>query len=260
MKICVASAHAQCEEDPIGWDVNRAQLWQELQWKFLKETTTSQIEYYVIANALNPKPFEKYADGVLHIPNKSSHSTCLKEILTLFATSNCTHCLLLDSDCWPIREDWDIILREHCRNYRFAAPIRTENLDVFPHPCSVFFPKSSLSDLDFGFTPSKNLLGNSNSDVGSALTMDGCYPLMKTNYISPHPVYASIYGDMFYHHCAGSRGTGVRCADYYRHMISLPQQRKIYLKITQQLRKNPKKFIDALRGVQSRVSNSAVKI
>jgi hypothetical protein len=90
--------------------------------------------------------------------------------------------------------------------------------------------------------------------------MEHCYPLLKTNYISPHPVYASIYGDIFYHHCAGSRGAGVRCAGYYQHMITLPQQKKIYNKVTQQLRKNPKKFIDALRGVQSRVSNSAVKI
>lgn len=251
MKICVASAHVRCD---------RARLWRELQWQFLKETTTAEIEYYVIANALSPKPFEKYANGVLHLPTKSSHTTCLKEILTLFEMSDCTHCLLLDSDCWPIREGWDILLGKYCEEYQLAAPIRTENLDVFPHPCAVFFPKASLFNLDFGFAQNKNLLGEANADVGSALIMDGCYPLMKTNYISPHPVYASIYGDCFYHHCAGSRGAGVRCADYYRHMITLQQQRKIYSKVTQQLQKRPKRFINELRGIRSRTQNSAIDL
>lgn len=259
MKICIASVHTQCK---------LSRLWRDLQWQFLKETTTSRFEYHIIANALDPKPFEKHTMGVLHISTKSSHFICIKEILSIFDASTCTHCLLLDSDCWPIRNGWDILLAKQFVSidsllvppYKFTAPVRTENLDVFPHPSAVFFPKTSLPNLDFGFALSIDLLGKSNSDVGSAMGMESCYPLMKTNYISPHPVYASIYGDCFYHHCAGSRGTGIRCANYYRHMITMQQQKKIYSKVTEQLQKRPKSFINQLRGTRSRTQNLAIDI
>lgn len=250
MKICVASVHTRCK---------LSRLWRDLQWQFLKETTASEFEYFVVANALSPKPF-KHTTGVLHIPTKSSHFTCIKEILAIFEISTCTHCLLLDSDCWPIRKGWDILLAKQFGKYQFTAPIRTENLDIFPHPAAVFFPTESLSDLNFGFRKITNLLGENNTDIGSALQIGDCFPLLKTNYISPHPVYASIYGDCFYHHCAGSRGAGIRCADYYRHMITMQQQKKIYNKITEQLQKRPKSFINQLRGIRSRTQNSAVNL
>ena len=250
MKICVASVHTQCKH---------SQLWRDLQWQFLKETTASKFDYLIIANALNPKPFEKYTTNI-HTTSKLSHSECLRKILILFEWSKCTHCLILDSDCWPIRDKWDILLAKQFDQYKFAAPIRTENLDIFPHPSAVFFPRASLPNLDFGFFKTQNLLGNSNSDIGSGLEVSDCFPLMKTNYISPHPVFASIYGDCFYHHCAGSRGAGVRCSDYYRHMITMQQQKKIYSKVTEQLQKRPKNFINQLRGIRSRTQNLAVDI
>lgn len=251
MKICIASAHAPCE---------RQRLWRELQWSFISENTGCDFEYYVIANGVDPGLFTK-ASGVAHISKKTSHSVCIEEIVKIFEASDADYCLLLDSDCWPIRRDWYKLLSENLsKRYTIAAPIRTENLDIFPHPCAVFFHQSSLDKVNFGFGRNMNLLGDRVNDVGGSLKMEQCYPLMKTNYVSPHPVYASIYGDIFYHHCAGSRGAGVRCSKYYRHMITLPQQRKIYGNVTQQLRKNPKRFIDALRGVQSRVPNLAVKI
>lgn len=252
MKICVASAHVRC---------NRAALWRRLQWQFLKETTTSEFEYHIIASAINSKPFEKHATSVTHSSDRLSHSTCLRKIIDIFESSTCTHCLLLDSDCWPIRDGWDTLLASKLGDYKkFAAVVRPENLDIFPHPSAVFFPRAYLMDLDFGFKPNKNMIGKPNADVGSALGMYHCFPLLKTNYISPHPVYASIYGDYFYHHCAGSRGIGVRCADYYKHMITTDQQEKIYSKITEQLQKRPHKFINELRGVWSRTQNSAIEI
>lgn len=251
MKICVASVHTRCKQ---------SRLWRDLQCQFLKETTASKFEYYVYANGLNPKPFEKNATNVIHFQTKLSHLECIQKILVWFKYNTCTHCLLLDSDCWPIRDRWDILLAKQLDRYKFAAPIRTENLDVFPHPSAVFFPKESLPDLDFGFFKTTNLLGNNGSDIGSGLEIDDCFPLLKTNYISPHPVYASIYGDCFYHHCAGSRGAGIRCADYYRHMITMQQQKKIYGKVTEQLQKRPKSFINQLRGVRSRTQNLAVDI
>lgn len=251
MKVCIASAHVKCDKH---------QLWRELQWQFISENATWDFEYYIVANGLSPASFEN-ATGVAHIKTKTSHSACLEEISKIFEKSSAEYCLLLDSDCWPIRQGWEELLVAWLGcEYRLAAPVRTENLDVFPHPCAVFFSRENMAGIEFGFCKNLNLLGKPVTDVGGAMGIEGCYPLLKTNYISPHPVYASVYGDLFYHHCAGSRGAGVRCADYYRHLITLPQQRKIYGRVTEQLRKSPKRFIDALRGVQSRVSNTAVKL
>ncbi|MHA1290888.1 MAG: hypothetical protein ACTSPB_26175, partial [Candidatus Thorarchaeota archaeon] len=252
MKICVASAHTKCD---------RSNLWRKLQWKFLSENTKTEFKYYVIANNINPKLFEN-ADGVLHLSQKGntsfnfSHLTCIQEILGLFAAEkDCTHFLILDSDCWPIRQDWELFLADKLSSrYQFAAPVRTENLDTFPHPSAVFFTREELPDIKIDGNVHINLVGDKVSDV--SVTSDGitnnginCYPLLKTNNCSPHPVYASIYGDIFYHHCAGSRGAGVRCGDYYRHMITDQQQKKIYSKITDLLRKDPTEFINVLRSV-----------
>jgi hypothetical protein len=247
MKVCIASAHVQCQ---------RVHLWRELQQQFISRCTSWDYEYYVIANGVDPGAFD--ATGVAHISEKVSHSECIAEILKIWVQSDADFFLLLDSDCWPIRKGWEDLLAGKLGDNHFTAPIRTENLDLFPHPCAVFLPKDHLYDLDFGSERNVNLLGEYVNDVGGALHLEHCFPLLKTNYISPHPVYASIYGDVFYHHCAGSRGAGVRCAGYYRHMISLAQQRKIYDKVTQQLKNDPVSFIDALRGVESREKNAAV--
>lgn len=245
-KICIASAHVNCR-------LHR--LWRKLQWRFISEVTHCDFEYHVVVSGLDPAPFVQHASGVIHIQEKISHSQCLAYILEVFAQSDCTHCLLLDSDCWPVRVNWHDLLFAKLRHYKFTAPMRVENLDLFPHPSAVFFHKSYLPHIDFGYATVENLLGEKCSDLGAALSRSDCYPLLKTNYISPHPVFASIYGDCFYHHCAGSRGIGVRCADYYRHIISQHQQRKIYNRATSQLRRQPRLFINRLRGIGSRMCN-----
>ncbi len=111
-----------------------------------------------------------------------------------------------------------------------------------------------LAKADFGFSRQSNLLGLPTSDVGMAMPRDGWHPLMKTNHVSPHPVYGSVYGDLFYHHCAGSRGIGFRAAGSYEHVIAKAEHRKIYDMITTKLLNNPRRFIDGLRGVNARVS------
>ena len=86
----------------------------------------------------------------------------------------------------------------------FAAVVRAENLDAFPHPCVFFTP--DINCIVFGDVPGGiNLLGMQISDVACTADLKSLFPLLKTNRVSRHPVIGSIYYDSFYHHGCGSR-------------------------------------------------------
>lgn len=111
--------------------------------------------------------------------------------------------LVLDSDAFPITPDWKDILDFYLArfNKRYAAVVRPENLDVFPHPCVVYARRPEV--LWLGYVNTLNLLGQHVTDIACS---DGDFlPLLKTNRKTPHPLLALIYFDLFYHHGCGSR-------------------------------------------------------
>lgn len=228
--------------------------WRRLQPQFVAETD-DVYEYGVVVNGDDPT---LYANNVLHIPQKVSHKAGIAAVLDIFRAHRhrFTHFLLLDSDCWPVRPDWQEILNNLMGDqYLFAAPMRVENFDTFPHPCAFYMKAEFLDKANFGFERVTNLLGMDISDVGTAMPQglnekQIWYPLLKTNRLSPHPLYASIYGDLFYHHCAGSRGLGFRANSFkfYDHIFTRRAHRIIYNQTTAKLVQNPKQFIDELRG------------
>ncbi len=236
------------------------QHWRRLQAQFVA-TTSEAYEYGVIVNGADPTD---YTNMVVHIPKLTSHRQGITRALELFRQHRhrFSHFLLLDSDCWPVRADWvSIINRLLDTTYMCAAPVRAENFDIFPHPCAFYMAASFLEYANFNFSKIKNLLGLEIADVGTAMPVVVAgrpiwYPLPKTNYIAPHPVYASIYGDLFYHHCAGSRGLGFRAGGYrfYDHILDQPEHRKIYSSLTTQLVRQPRHYLDKLRGVGRRAA------
>jgi hypothetical protein len=123
-----------------------------------------------------------------------------------------------------------------------ACPIRFENLDTFFHPCVVFFDRSALS-LKVCIKQVENLLGYQCNDV-VVVPPGKTFPLLKTNFLNPHPVAASIYYDMFYHHGFGSRNfecRSVHVNDYYKKCPSVDS-------LTSQILSNPDSFIWKIKG------------
>jgi len=244
MSVFVISAHVDCPN---------CNNWRDLQRRFVGDSV-GDIEYGVIVNGCD---VSKYTNVIYHIHKQTSHFNCIKIALDLFKSSKHDRLLLLDSDCWPVRINWINILDNLlCDRYLYAAPVRVENFDLFPHPCAFYMCRGFLKYVNFSHTIVENMIGVSVSDVGSGMPqyIDNkliWHPLLKTNYISPHPVYASIYGDMFYHHCAGSRGIGFRASKYnfYDHIITRKEHMKIYEKVTTNLLYNPCRYIDKLRGI-----------
>lgn len=256
MSVLIASAHIDCPN---------SRIWRRLQPEFVK-ANSSDFEYSIVVNGDNPAKYRQHAK-ILASVEQASHLQCILLILEAFQKSSHSYLLLLDSDCWPVRRDWFNIICSLLEDRLYAAPIRSENFDVFPHPCAFFMSRKALDTVDFGYARIKNLLGQNISDVGAAMPVvqDNStvwLPLVKTNYISPHPVFASIYGDLFYHHCAGSREIGARAigSGIYDHIIRRRQHKQIYDRITKQLLKRPKRFINELRGIHSRVANKVVDI
>ncbi len=249
MSVLILSIHIQHRH---------SEYWRKLQPLFIAESR-GDYEYGVIVNGDDPK---FYPNSVLHLPTKVSHSQGIKYALDIFRAHRhrFTHFLLLDSDCWPIRPDWIGIINNLMGNkYLYAAPMRVENFDTFPHPSAFYMKAEFLDQVDFGFNRAANLLGVGVSDVAAAMPqyLSGqqvWYPLIKTNYLSPHPLYATVYGDLFYHHCAGSRGLGFRANSFhfYDHILDRRDHRQIYNIITTQLLNRPRQFIDTLRGVGMR--------
>lgn len=244
MSVFVISIHIDCP------NYNN---WRDLQKRFIS-SSAGDIQYGIIVNGRSTLG---YTNIVHHVAERTSHLNCIKIALDLFRSSRHDHLLLLDSDCWPIRDNWvDILSNILGDRYLYAAPVRTENFDLFPHPCAFYMCREFLKHVNFNHTIIDNMIGISISDVGSGMPqyIDNkliWHPLLKTNYISPHPVYASIYGDMFYHHCAGSRGIGFRASKYnfYNHIMDKKEHMKIYEKATTNLLYNPCRYIDKLRGI-----------
>lgn len=242
MSTLILSVHAECYNH---------QLWRRLQKDFISKTV-GDYEYGIIANGNVP------IDGTVkaRIGTKSSHIRGIQTAIEIFKSSTADNFVLLDSDCWPIRSDWIVIIERLLKTeYSYAAPVRTENFDLFPHPCAFFMLRSFIDHVDFGFKKMPNLLGKIVSDVGMAMptTIDNkavWYPLLKTNYISPHPLCASIYGDLFYHHCAGSRGAVFRSMSYgiYDHIFKQREHAALHKSLTAELRRAPTVFINKLRG------------
>lgn len=242
MKVLIASAHLR---------TSRAKLWRELQWKYVSRYTDVAFEYAIVASGSNPDAFT-HANLVLPIP-ASTHLACIFEIMHLFRErSDFTHLLLLDSDAWPVRS-WFKVLHGLMSQKTFSAPMRIETYNDFPHPCAFFMKREVIDSVNFeGTLDYCNLLGMEVNDIGAAMAdrLPEWLPLIRTNVWSPHPLFGAVYGDLFYHHGAGSRGPGIRLSKLgvYDHILREIDHRKIYDTITGYLREDSDRFIDRLRG------------
>ncbi len=143
-------------------------LWRDLQRKFVQETA-GDYQYGVIVNGGDQG---LYPDGVWHFKETVPHKQALDVALGIFADnlSKFDSFLVLDSDCWPVRRDWQKVLAGLLGDdYLYAGVARIENFDLFPHPSAIFMKRDFLKHADFGFSRGPNLLGRPVSDVGAAM-------------------------------------------------------------------------------------------
>jgi len=262
--------------------------WLSLQTKFISKNT-GDYDFGVYLNTIKNKSLfrnciiigqndERVKDGRL------SHRNGLRASINYFREHHLEYdaFCILDSDCFPIRKGWVKDLKKIVRdkNLKFAAIMRLENGEMFPHPSGIFIPREHIFEDIFHFPPEmgtedyKNIVdGTPIADTGSAMTFweNGNligHPLVRSNVINLHPLYAGIYGDMLYHHGLGSRvknngGRGQEPGESYRSKPYWNLHGKHYCQdfntLFQLIMKTPQKFIDNLRGEDLIRSNNFMK-
>jgi hypothetical protein len=227
----------------VGSVYNQESLkWHETQSAFLKSNTSSEFDHVVFFHGQNDCFVCLDSDSA---DAQQQHIFGIDKILERFSEiDDYSHCLILDSDAFPIKKKWDLILKKSMEDNdcSVSCPVRFENLDTFFHPCVVFLDRNSLP-LDVGLKTTVNLLGHKCDEVVVAPSSK-TFPLIKTNIFSPHPVAASIYYDMFYHHGFGSRSFACRSihVNNYYSDATCPE------KLAASLLSNPKSFLSRLMG------------
>lgn len=229
--------------------------WYELQKKFIKRTTLVPYDFKIIVNNVDAKLFDE--EDIIRINKENiGHPAAINQIFSFMKREKLyTRYLLLDSDCFPVRAGWHNILDKQMTEFNktIAAPIRYENLDMFPHPCVVYMNDKGLNNigLSFDYAMVDNLLGDKIDEVGGLMVKITKYilPLLRTNRVNLHPVAGAIYHHLFYHHGAGSRGFDFRLLkkyEYYNHWIDNKNQEKFGDDLMVALISDPNSYIDKL--------------
>ena len=150
--------------------------WREIQWHFIDKYTHCDYDYAVwLHDIRSDKPFRftnvigRSEGNLLYALPEMFH-----QIYYHFRHNPYKNYLLLDSDCFPVKHDW----YEHLVNSMelvdkwYAAPVRTDNLDVFPHPCALFIRGEHINKHLFTFrrqsTYIPSLKGEEVFDIGTA--------------------------------------------------------------------------------------------
>lgn len=238
----------------------RNRQWREIQRDFVARTTDVSFDYHVILNGVDSSFFDSN-EVIIRNRENIGHGEALMQAVAYLRERSYDACLLIDSDCFPVTEGWFGILTAQMRTFgrTFAAPVRAENLDLFPHPSAVFLLPRALRDKRIDFRRGAvcpNLLGVDVRDTGAALyeMRADLLPLIRTNVLNLHPVAAGLYSHLFYHHGAGSRGFEFRVLsrfDYHRHWWPPRPEAEIADELFRDLVADPTAFVARLAGTAS---------
>ena len=194
----------------------RNKYWAQFQLSTLR-TSAAVLDRFAIINGFSNDNAIWEGNGY-HILAKShlnmGHGWGLGIALDTFKKSGQYDWLLiLDSDAWPVDEQWFQICKRlmAIRERKGVAVIRYENFDTFPHPC-VFLASKKLIDsgVEFRLRTHVNVLGDAVTDLSLAYKDfdNDIVPLIRSNKVNFHPLFGGLYSHIFYHHGAGSRFAG----------------------------------------------------
>ncbi|MGA2035709.1 MAG: hypothetical protein ABSG68_25960 [Thermoguttaceae bacterium] len=216
MKVFVASVYK-----PGSWDLYKAQRW------FLDQTT-ADYRQLIVSSKIPPFECEYLLADQGQREGGQRHLAGLLAARDWFRVhaADFDLGLILDSDAFPVRKGWDrdiarLLKKTRCQ---FAAPVRAENLDAFPHISFLAFLPAALGLVAAHLRRDRRGLTlfrrQSRRDTAASLPMRQCFPLIKSNVYSPHPTMHSIYGDMAYHAAATGHGGRMRSLRRYWPLVT----------------------------------------
>lgn len=187
--------------------------------KFLKiqldhiEKYTRQ-DYKIYAGVYNISHLEnsERCDHIDMLPNTTPANRLnhLFQVLSQEANSG-DMVIFMDSDCFPISENWINELTDGLSKYPIAAIQRSENFDASSHTRELF-PHCCFFCTSFDFWESNNLYHEDNIkccgwSIGEWLIQHNLdfYKLIRSNSVNIHPLMFGVYNNIIYHHGAGNR-------------------------------------------------------
>lgn len=237
-----------CEDNEVQ------RKWLDLQLDFIQQTT-HDYDHVAVLYGEKSDYFSSKTQVInvsSAITNSKAHVLGLRYLKEFFRSriNGYRNFLFLDSDAFPINNQWQHLLDQKMLNHKIALPLRTENLETRIHASILLSKRESIDDLDFttGIV-GNDLIGDEESDVVVRHFQDDrrkdVFPLLRSNKLNLHPVMCGIYYNCFYHHCCGSgRDYNLRSRDYWDHICDKEVDVSSY---TEELMKNPTEFIGKLR-------------
>jgi hypothetical protein len=226
----------------------KSNFWLKYQTSYLQKTT-QDYQYVAYLNNVENKSEFNNIDVIGHNDSVAemheSHCRGIRELIAYFKTTNFDYFLILDSDCFPFKLNWQwqLLYKMAKTGHTTAAVLRFETISDLVHPSAVFLSHSALEKDFFRFNVNNppDLIGHKFPSVMERSTK--FYPLIRTNVWNPHPIFAGIYGTYFYHHGCGSRNV-IGSIPYYD--ITLQQSSNILNAITNQFIADTDGFINKL--------------
>lgn len=231
--------------------------WFDLQLRFLAATTHNYDHVTVLYNETDSDYFSEKSEVFRVNPftsddNSKSHLFGLNYLINIFLSRR--HCykkfLILDSDAFPIRTDWQDLLSKNMQDRLVAIPIRTEDLETRIHASIVYLKNEAIDGLEFKIqTSGLDLIGDPECDIVAGKFEEdrhGVFTMVRSNKYNIHPVLCGVYYDCFYHHCFGSgRKYNIRAKDYWSNICDKDINVNSY---TNELMSNTNDFIEKLAG------------
>jgi hypothetical protein len=121
----------------------------------------------------------------------------------------------LDTDSFPVRDDWLDVLVSECEQGAAVAGVYRDELapkiNPFVHVSGLCIRARELRDLDVSFGKEMRTADEYNQEPGQKITYElirrgrKIAPLNRSNKVNCHWLIGGIYGDVIYHQGAGSR-------------------------------------------------------
>jgi hypothetical protein len=122
--------------------------------------------------------------------------------------------LTLDSDAWPVRQNWDYpliqSLNEHARIFGVWRSELSDAIKPFVHPSLLGIRSQTIEELGlrFDYKPEntgEDTMSNFTRAINARWGDRALVKLNRSNQFSYHPVFGGVYGGLAYHHHLGSR-------------------------------------------------------
>jgi hypothetical protein len=187
--------------------------WIEIQTRYLRRHISVPFQTWSSLTKIDPshsihfdhviEQTGRHSDKLNHLAIEIAHEAADEDLL-----------MFLDADAFPIADPMPLIADSLAKAPLLAVRRAENNDDRQPHPCFCVTTVGTWRKLGGDWSPGYQWTANNGwrvSDVGGnllrqlELTQTPWVELLRSNRKSLDPIFFSVYGDIVYHHGAGSR-------------------------------------------------------